>query len=154
MIRRFVIFLLSLGALQAQIYYSTSKTTALSGAAEVVTVQLPATGTNTVNFLGAWVDCTVACTLTVERNGTAATSTTLAVNNINPGQTAAATTGWSSSNVGTGTVISRIGIAAGGGVSIDLTKVRMTGNGTNQNLTIRTNSITGTVNITIIHSES
>lgn len=151
--RLLLLFLMGWG-LNAQIFYSTSKTTALSGAAEVVTVQLPATGTNTVNFLGAWVDCTVACTLTVERNGAAATSTTLAVNNINPGQTAAAATGWSSSNVGTGTVISRIGIAAGGGVSIDLTKIRMTGNGTGQNLTIRTNSITGTVNITIVHSES
>lgn len=138
----------------SQIYYSVSKTTALSGASEVITIQQPASGAAVLRFIGAYIDCSVACTGTIERNGTAATNTTLTIANVNPGETSPVSTAWSSSNVGTGTVISRFSIPASGATNIDLSKVYLAASGgTNKNLTIRTSSITGTVNIVIIYSE-
>jgi hypothetical protein len=128
--------------------YVAVKTTKLNNAAEVVTVQQPATGARTVRFLGAWLDCSVACTATLERNGTAASSTTLATAQVNPSVgTASTATAWSSSNVGAGTVIGAYSIPGAGGIPIGLTGIDNVGNGTAKNLTIRTNSITGTVDI-------
>lgn len=136
--------------------YAVTKTTTLAGAAEVITVQQPATGARQVTFRSFYIDCSVACTISLERNGSAATSTTLAVNNINPGEGAATTTAWSSSNVGTGTVLAKYNINAGGSMTVDLTGIYFNqGNplGTATNLTIRTSSITGTVDIIVRYWE-
>lgn len=130
--------------------YVVTKQTSLSGAAEVITVQQPATGSRQVSFKSAFVDCSVACTVTLERNGTAATATTLAVRNVNPGELAASAVAFSSSNVGTGTVLGTASLVAGGAVIFDLTGINFAqGSVANNNLTIRTSSITGTVDISI-----
>lgn len=135
--------------------YTVRKNTALSSAAEVVTIQQPATLARQVTFISAYFDCSVACSFTLERNGTAATSTTLAVTNVNPEETAASTKAWSGSNVGTGTVIASYNCTAACSVSIDLTGIMFPQNGstTATNLTLRSSAITGTVDIVFKYSE-
>src|SRR5574342_237649 len=85
-----------------QVFIAT-KQTSLSGAAEVITVQQPASNAKTVSFIGAYVDCSVACTITLERDGSAATATTLTPVALNSGTATA--TAWSGSDVGAGTVL-------------------------------------------------
>ena len=134
--------------------YQALKTTSLSGAAETVTVQQIASGTKTIHFEVAWVYCSVACNFTLAQNGTAATSTTLAVSKVGT-QPNATATAWSASNVGTGAYTSNAyQVPAGGTFTIDVSKLVLTrGGGTGQNLTIATNSITGTAEITIQWTE-
>lgn len=154
-VKRLLLAFLFTMPLCAQITYSVSKTTALSSSAEVVTVQQPATGAQVVRFISAYVDSTAACSITIERNaGPAATSAALTPVPANPEQAASIATAYSSSNVGTGSVITRAGIAAGGYVIVDLSHVYLRGNGVNKNLTVRTGSCTGTVNIDIVYTES
>jgi hypothetical protein len=134
--------------------YAVRKQTVLAGTAEVITIQQPATLARQVTFISAYFDCSVACSFTLERNGTAATSTTLAVNNVNPGETAAATTAWSASNVGVGTVLASYNCPGACSIAIDLTGVTFAQvNGTGVNLTLRSSSITGTVDIIFKYSE-
>ena len=144
---RFLLFLLSLPAF-AQVFV-VQKTTILSGAAEVITVQQPATNSRRVEFDRAYVDCSVACTVTLERTGTPATTTTLAPLNINTGETGITVKAFSSSNVGIGTVLSVISLPASGAVVIDLSKIRFEKGTNTTNLTFRTSSISGTVDIVI-----
>lgn len=135
--------------------YTVSKQTVLSAATEVVTIQQPASSARQVSFISAYFDCSVACTFTLERNGTAATSTTLAVNNINPGETAASTTAWSASNVGTGTVLATYNCTAACSIAIDLSGIifSQSGSTTGTNLTLRSSTITGTVDIIFKYGE-
>src|SRR5690242_4256563 len=77
------------------------KQTALAGTAEVITVQQPASGAKNVSFVAAYVDCSAVCTITLERDGTAATTTALTVVQVNPDFNVAATANaFSASNVG------------------------------------------------------
>lgn len=129
--------------------YTATKETDLSGAAEVVTVQQPATGAKTVRFVGAYIYCSVACNVTLERTGTAATSTALTRVPVHEDMAAAVATAWSSSNVGVGSVVGKYSIAAGGSTSIPMETMALYGNGTGKNVTLRTSSITGNVKIII-----
>lgn len=133
--------------------FVVQKTTSLSGAAEVITVQQPATGSRRVLFNAAYVDCSVACTVTLERSGTPATATALTVNRINAGETAPSVLAFSGSDVGAGTVLSVISLSAGGSTVIDLTAMKWEKGTTTTNMSLRTSSITGTVHITIQFSE-
>lgn len=135
------------------------KNTVLAGAAEVVTVQQPGTtpniGAKAVRFVSAYFDCSVACTFTLERNGAAATSTTLAPVNANPQEVPPTTVAFSASNVGVGSVIASYQCAAACQVPIDLTGVWFTASpSATQNITLRSNSITGTVNILFKYQEN
>lgn len=134
--------------------FAVNKTTTLAGAAEVITVQLTATKQGLVKFYGVYVDSTVATSFTIEIDGTAATSTALTPVGINPsnGYTPAITA-WSASNVGTGSVVARFSIAANSGLFFDLSNVVLSGNNINTNLTVRSSSITGTVDINIFGAE-
>lgn len=135
--------------------FTVYKETVLSGTAEVITIQQPATGARTVRPGVAYLYCSVACAITIERNGAAATSTTLAV--VDPNRTGAVPnfTAWSGSNVGTGTVIGRIRFSTGGGfIPLDLSNILMIGNGTAINLTLRTDAVTGIVIFMISVTES
>lgn len=150
--------LLLLGILAASIcsaqVYSVRKNTVLAAAAEVVTIQQPATGSRQVTFISAYFDCSVACSFTLERNGAAATSTSLTVNNLVQGETAPTTTAWSGSNVGTSTVLSSYNCVSACQISIDLSGITFPqGTGSGTNLTLRSSSITGTVNIVFKYSE-
>lgn len=153
---------LALMLLQAQpanfVFYTVRKQTNLTGAAEVVTVQQPGSGTSRrVQFVSAYFDCSVACNVTLERNGTAASSTSLTVNNLNPGDPLPTTVAFSGSNVGTGTVEASYSCASAcqPGIPIDLSRMSFgIGSSGTTNLTLRTSSITGLVNIDILYAEA
>jgi hypothetical protein len=151
---RLLLLILAWLPCQAQIYYTATKTTSLNAGPEVITVQAPTTAagmTKNIQLVGASITCSVACTATLERDGTAATGTTLASTALLKSSPAATTTAWSSSNVGTGTVLSNYSIAAGATLPVDLSSKWLASAG--ENVTIRTNSITGTVYITFMWIE-
>lgn len=135
--------------------FVVNKTTTLASAAEVITVQLVTSKQSIVKFYGVYVDSTVATSFTVEINGAAATSTALTPVAINPstGYTPQIT-GWSASNVGAGSVVARFSVGAGSGLYFDLSNVILTGSNTNTNLTVRSSSISGTVDINIYGAET
>lgn len=155
-IRRFFMkifgFLMLLaGALQAQNSYSVSKTTTLAGAAEVITVQggTPANVklVRAVYFKAFDVTSSVACTVTLERDGTAASSTALDIAPLNNNMPASQAVAFSNSNVGTGTVLAQYSVPAGGQIAVALTNKQLYFG--KDNLTLRISSITGTVNINL-----
>ncbi len=146
--RLLLLLLLALPAFAQE--YVAVKNTSLNAAPEIITVQQPATGARTVRFRAFYADCSVACTITLLRNGTAATTTTLSTMQINPSVGVASTANaFSASNVGVGSLIGSYNLQAGGSITVDLSGSFMQGNGTCKNLTVSTNSITGTVNIII-----
>lgn len=153
------LFLLAIASAQPNLpRYQALKTTALTAAAESVTVQQVASGIasgkKTVNFERAWVYCSVACSFTISLNGTAATTTTLAISPVGV-QPTTTVTAFSASNVGAGTYTSNAyQVPAGGTFLVDASNLLLTkGGGTAQNLTVTTNSITGTAEITIQWTE-
>jgi hypothetical protein len=151
----FCSLLVSCTLLQAQVTYTVSKTTVLSSSAEVITVQQPSSNALVVRGISAYIDSTAACAFTIERDGTPATSTALTPVPLNPLiSSSAASTGWSSSNVGTGSVVTRAATPAGGSVVVDLTRLVMNGNGTFKNFTLRTASCTATVNVVLTYTEA
>lgn len=138
------------GALSATDTYVVVRKSSLSSAAEAITVQLPSGTTRTVAFRGASVDCSVACEVTIERDGTAATTTALSVAKVNGTSPASAASAYRSSNVGAGTEIGRQSVAAGGKLVLDLTNKGLLAG---ENLTIKTNSISGDVIVNIEWTE-
>lgn len=135
--------------------FTTSKTTALTAAAEVLTVQHTATVSKNAAMVSAYGYCSVACTITLERNGTVATTTANTINNVNPAIANASTstsTAYNTSNVGTGTVLNTYQLAAGSWVSIDLSDIVLPAS-IADNITLRTNSISGTVQLMFLWVE-
>lgn len=156
MLRAFALLLVTAG-LYAQprtlATYTATCTLSVSGSAKACTVQQPASGARTVQFLTAYVHSTVAVSLTQERDGTAATANEVTEAAINPteGGTPVAN-GFTDSNVGVGTVIagsSTIKVPADGTIVLDLADIQLRGSGTAKNYTIRTSAVTGTVTIVI-----
>lgn len=135
----------SLLAQSSQGVYTYERSASLSGAASVVTIHLPTTANRTVRFLGASVYCSVVCTFTLERDGTAPTTTAVTPAEMNGG-TAGEATAYHTSNVGTSTVIKSYNVAAAEEKVIELDSKGLK---LGKNLTIRTNSITGTARIFI-----
>jgi len=153
-ITKLLLLLILAFPLLAQTPYVVQKTTALTTAAEVITIQQPSSSAKTVEFQTAYVDCSVACTLTLERNGNAATTTLQTPTPVNAGDGASSVKAYNTSNVGVGTVLSVVSLPASGSVTYDLTKLKLRQmNDPGQNFTIRTSSITGTVNITVLFQE-
>lgn len=133
--------------------YAASREATLSGAAETVTIQQPATNSGQRFVMdGAAVYCSVDCTVTVERSGTAATTTAFTPVVLNPGVVAAKAQAMHTSNVGAGTAIGTYRVAAGSEKVIGLRGIRLRPN-TRDNLTVKTNSITGTVRILVKWAE-
>ena len=133
--------------------YTASKETTLSGAAETVTIQQPATNSRQNFFFdGAAVYCSVDCTVIIERSGTAVMTTAFTPAPLNPGTVAAKAQALHTSNVGAGTAVGKYWIAAGSEKVIQLRGLRLRAN-TRDNLTIKTNSITGTVRILVKWAE-
>jgi hypothetical protein len=130
--------------------YQANFSKSLSSAASTVTVQATSTS-DAVQFEEADVYCSVACTATIEVNGTAATSTTLAVTGpIGVAASSVLPTAWSASNVGSPTALKTFNLAAGATLVLDMHAFYFpaaAGSGTN--LTIATSSITGTATIQI-----
>jgi hypothetical protein len=132
----------------AQLYnYTASDTEAPSGAAAVSTIQVPGSGlpSVTIRACAVSISSTVALSFTLERSGTIASTTILAPAPTNLEAPTAVTKAFKTSNVGAGTVLSQFQLAAGATIVLDLTKVYLVLGG--DNITIRTSSVTGTVNI-------
>lgn len=149
-------------------YSATTGNVTLSGAGTSLTIQQPATNGNTITLEGATVYCSVACTVSQSRNGTAATATLLnqtisgtlatgsaGVSSIPPTQpqTPSAALIYNASNVGTGISVGPPIVVNIGTVQIDLSKVGLNTGSTANNYTISVSSISGTANITLIWSE-
>jgi imidazole glycerol phosphate synthase subunit HisF len=135
--------------------YSAYKSTALTSAAETITVQQPAVGSaRRLSMKAASVYCSVSCTVTLKRSGTAATSTTLATTPASPDYAASTATAWSASNVGSGTTLLTWVLAAGTAQGFDLTGIEFLAGGTSQNFSVGTSSITGTATIKIDWTET
>ena len=146
--RILVLSVLLIGCLRAADFLAF-KSTVLSGTAETVTVQQPATGAKSVSFLDGWAYCSVACTVTLSRSGTAATTTALTPVSLSQPTETVATTAFHTSNVGSGTTLATYDLVAGQTISLDLRSLAMIGNNTARNLSIGVGSITGTVMIGI-----
>lgn len=156
--RMLLLSLLALASVNAQDpnipRFVAFKATTLSGAVEVITIQQPATGGKTIRIESVEVWCSVACTVTLEREGTAATGTTLTPTVVTYGTPSANV--FHTSDVGVGSVITIKEIPAltitpivfpGG---LNLPPFDSDGDASNFNFSVRTNSITGDVKITIV----
>lgn len=151
----------SLASAQTSVrWFATSGDVPLSTAATTVTIQQPATNPAMAYIDQVVVYCSVACSITTAVNGTAATSTAGTVQTLLPNQPnlPIPLTFWTASNVGTGTSQSGIlHVSAGATVTLCFSPqcgngsqyILGSGSGTNNNFSVITNSITGTVNITI-----
>lgn len=132
--------------------YITFKETA--SATEKLTIQKPVGATKSIIFDYAKVYCTVATTATLSIDGTAATTTTLTPTPMNesPVSTALA---FRSSNVGAGTVMDTYSVPAATTYTIDLSKFYINNDAVvPRNLTIATDTSSGTCRITIKHYET
>lgn len=119
----------------------------LSSAACDVTIQQPASGSKWVSFETAQVYCSVACVVTISRDGTAASTTAATEVSLNGGPSATAA-GFIDSNAGAGTTLNTIRLAAGETVAISLNGLFLEDNDTTtNNLTIQTDAITGNASI-------
>lgn len=143
-----LVLLLALPALAQKGTYWVEVETSLSGAAEVVTVHRPSNSGRPVRFVDASVYCSVACTFTVERDGTAPTTTTTAIVRSNSDDPTPLATAWkATNNVGTaGRVLAKNYVNSGNTLGVGLEDNELKAG---ENLTIRTSSITGTAKILI-----
>ena len=122
-----------------------------SAGASVLTVQQPAASANSVEAVWAHIYCSVDCVVELERDGTAASTTgatEVGTSTNSPTQTA---TAFYDSNVGNGTTVDKFTIPAEQTLAINLSayKIWLIGVGTTKNFTLRTDSITGTVRMTM-----
>lgn len=124
--------------------FTYEKTTSLSGAAETVTIHLASNSNRTAKMLAATVYCSVACTATLSRDGTAPTGTAGTVVQLNSTSESSGVQIYHTSDVGAGTTIKTYTLAAGEEKVIDLYEKGITAG---KNLTLATNSITGTARI-------
>lgn len=108
------------------------------------TIQAPATNGRQIvfgapNIAGASVYCAAADTAVLSWNGTAATATTSTTEIKLPGvQQPSGMTLWTGSNVGSGTTGPSYTVVAGATLLIDLYNLRLSQNGTGNNLTLST----------------
>ena len=133
------------------VYYEVTPSTA----AAILTVQQPASAPRQITFQGAVVYCSVACIPAIEINGAAATTTTgTTATKLDTRAPAASSAVFTASNVGSGTVIGKYPVSAGSQIFITPSGLALGANvAAHQNLTIRTDSITGDVHILLMWSE-
>jgi len=135
------------------VFYAATWETTLSASSGVLTIQLPAGANKRVYLQSANFWCSAACTITQERNGTAATATVLATVPLNTTGTPTAVV-YSASNVGVGSGLPKIDLSAGNGSYADLSFSTFQKNSpTVQNYTLRTSVMTGTVRLSILWGE-
>ena len=135
-------------------FYVFDNCASLTAAACAVTIQQPASGSQWVDFDYAEIFCSVACVVTISRDGTAATATAATENSLNGGVTATAV-GFIDSDVGAGTTIRTVNIAAGATRTVDLTGLVLENDDTTtNNLTLQTNAITGDATVYTQWAES
>lgn len=133
--------------------YTIVRESSKSGASEVVTIQLPAEDRSYVEIQDITVQCSAACPVVFERNGTAATTTAATLVPVNP-QTAPAAgpriEAFHSSNVGAGTAVSATwSLPAGAIVPFGMEGWFLTGTGNTNNVTVRVGPLTGDVKVQV-----
>lgn len=135
--------------------YVVYKETALVAGTEKITLQAGTASTSlNLHLIDGEVYCDGAADITLTQNGTAATTTTLAVTAVN-GSPAATGAAFSSSNSSGGNTLDKVSIPTGGGTfHWDLTFLIAYGGSGTQNISISTSSVTATCRIKIIYSES
>lgn len=136
-------------------YVAYQKST-LSSAATALTVQQPASASKTVTFRAAVIICdsTAKCDFTLERDGTAATATAGTAVGLTSVTNASKATVFTASNAGAGALAIPYTIPAGGVLPIELSRMRLFGDGTAKNVTLRVASMTGTITLQIYFSEN
>lgn len=123
--------------------FAVFRESTLAGAGEALTLQQPSSSAKDTLPQSAALYCSVACTVTLEINGTAASSTAGTVVDLLGQSNTSTTTAWVASDVGTGTTVAKYVIAAGSTYVVDLTGIRLRGSNTAKNMSLRVNSITG-----------
>jgi hypothetical protein len=134
--------------------YATYQEFTLSTSAAVLTVQQPTSAPRQITFEGAVIYCSVACVPSLEINGTVATVTAVTPIKMDSRAPAATSTAYTGSDSTGGAVVGKYSVSAGG--QIGITKSGLTlgvGSGVHQNVTIRTDAISGTVHILLMWSE-
>lgn len=151
---------LPLRAQQTTRWVATTGDVSLSGAATSATIQQPAVANGSQVFIDqVIVYCSVACSVSLAANGTAATATAGTITPLLPNvlNSPITQTFWTASNVGTGTAQGGIThVPAGATVVLCLSPscgapaqvILGPGGGTASNYTATVASITGTANIT------
>ena len=125
--------------------YTATQTTVLAGTAEVITIQLGRTVTRNVEFIGVAITTSAACDVTLERDGTSATTTPIAAVKVNRDSPDSIASAYRNSNVGAGIILSSYSIPATSTLSLSLIEKHLL---RGDNLSLRTSAITGTVQIT------
>lgn len=131
--------------------FTVAHSCAASSSSCVWTVQQPASNAKRLAILGFSVYCSAACTITQERNGSAASGNTITPVQVNPDWAASPnfTAHHTSSSSGGTSIGGVIYVSAGSTVSVDTQMMFVIGAGTFRNFTVRTNSFTGTAQIVI-----
>lgn len=129
-----------------------------STAASAVTVSSNGNNNRQVKFLRAFLSCSVACSFTLERGGTAPTTTAATINQVNPTNPQVQSSqmfAWTASNVGsdTNTLLS-LNLAAGIPYVLNLEEMGlMIGAGIKDTVTIKSQAVSGNVGISILWKE-
>lgn len=129
--------------------YMATCSFSLSAEATACTIQQPASGARNVQLVSAYIESSAAINISQERNGSAATTTSVTPTAVNPDQTdAAVATVFHTSNVGSGTVLGGAGttilVVANSGLTLDLQDIQLRGSGTSKNYTIKVAAATAT----------
>ena len=122
--------------------YMIEHKVALSDEAEVFTLQMPSAAKRSAVFTGLSVYASVECEVTLERDGTLATTTGKQPIPLNSEDEWGDVDAYYSSNVGAGKTLARHVIPAGSTLSLELVNKGLQ---PGKNLTVRTADITGTV---------
>lgn len=155
--RLFILIFFSLISKAADVVgsYITYDSVSLTSAAEKLTIQQVANSTTDLQLVAGTMWCSVATTFTLSRTGTAATTTTLAPTILNVQTPTQQAKTFTTSNVGSGTVIRTYNFNAGAAeIVIDLSNfLILRSAGTTGNVTLSTSSITGTCILTFVWNE-
>lgn len=103
-----------------------------------ITVQHPASGARKLRFSGAYAKCTVANVVTLEKNGTAATTTAISATALDDRGSASTSSVFASSNVGAGTLVIRQSVVANEAANMSASGLLLAPNpGTQKNFTLK-----------------
>jgi hypothetical protein len=137
---------------EMQFFHATHEVS-LSGSGTTFTLQLPAKAGKRVYPQAAVIECSVDCTVTQDRNGSAATGTAVTALGLNNSGTAAATF-YRASNANAGTALVPVTVKAGVQAVVDMTyTVFSRGVDTAQNHNWRVSAITGNARVSVIWGE-
>ena len=137
---------------ELQFFHATQSLT-LSAAGTVFTLQVPTKTSKRVYPRAVVLECSVDCTVSQDRNGSAGTGTAVTAVSLNSDATPAAAF-LTSSTAGTGAALVPLTVKAGVQVTVDMSyTVFARGLSTVQNHNWRVSSITGTVRATVIWAE-